>query len=1517
MEPDLRGFPGKLSSGLNASTGVASAAGRAIGLAVAAGAAAAAVGLKQVISIGIDYQNSLNTLQAVTGATADQMSRAGQVAKELGSDMSLPATSAVDAAAAMTELAKGGLSVDQAMTAAKGTLQLAAAAQIDAASAAQIQSQALNTFALSADDAGHVADVLANAANSAAGEITDFAAALQAGGSVASQFGLSIDETATALALFANNGIIGSDAGTLLKSSLLALTDTGKPAQRAISDLGLAVFDAKGEFVGFPAIFEQLRVASQNMTQEQYATATSVLFGSDAVRLAGIAAKSTGTTWDEMAVKIGRAGGASEVAAAKTKGLGGAVEGLKSQLETAALAIFDAIDEPLENLVRGAAEAIPKVQRFLEDLGSGAQRNLQPFADAARNVYDALVPVVRGIMDVAAASGEGGGALSLAGDALRIVGTAAEFVTGLLQPLGSTVGFLLSLFSELPAPIQSAALALLAFKVGPSLLGGLRSGLAGVRSETDGAARSTGLFGSAVRGAAAPVTGLVGGMRQLAGELRVQRGLAAANGESLTRLGAAQAAFETSTVGAVAAVRNFRDDLRAVRAGAAATGAPISSLSAAVGVLAERSPSVAAMAGSFRSTSTAVQGFATAAGAAGRSASVALGERLAQSVSRGVESVLNLRSSASSAASTLRTALGVAAINAAEAIKRIPAAVSSAASTLKTGIGVAAINAAESLRSMSSAVSSAAQTLKTGIGVAAINAAESLRRLPAAALSAGQSLGRGLRDGVTAAAAAVRNLPSTVSAAMTATGQAVASGLRSIPDHVRTAFAGIGAGVDRGITALGRFSATVAGVGASVGTGLLRAGGSLVSFLGGPWGVALAVAGVALSVFSSRQEESAARAAEHKAQLDGLAGTLDKYSGAVTAATVAEKAQQLSTQLLSDGHTTALQAVKSLGISVADYTQASLGNADALGRVQAQLATHTRATIESSDAYRSAQPQLAKYGVTLDDLTAAAQGSAPAISKIDAAMKEAGKTSPLLEVLLRKVVDGILATGGASAQLATELGISNGALAQIQEQTRLASEAANDFGARLGSLAPGLGALRDGAAPAKELGVALDGLAASARQSASAAGEAQAGMYGAAAGAAAAEQSMQKSREAFVAAATGAGLTAEQAARLADQIGLVPAAARTQFETNAAAATADIQGVKAALDGVPLDKPITIRTLSDEARAKLTELGAVVTTLPDGTIQVLANTDAARAALDAAVADGNARVATVTIAGNSGPLTLAITQGVQLADGSTGTVTLEGNPNPLTGKINGTVAYGNGQTATITIDGNQAPSDGKINATVQYGNGQTSIIRVNADTAAANAAIDRAARPRTMTITATTIYGPSTGAASAARKAQGGIVSAMHDGGVVGMAGGGVRGRRLTHMRGGVAQVVPPNTWRIIGDRIVDDESYIPINGSARSRRIFEETARRMGYSVARMYADGGVAAAAIDRARVIAAGRVALATSANPDIAAALLQLRRQLADVRRDVQVTVNAYNPVAEKASATAARKLRTLMELGSFD
>jgi len=370
INPDFDGFDGKLRSGLNSAGNLAGTLGKGLGLAIAAGAVVAATGLRSVLKIGIEYTNQLNTLQSVTQATGVQMAAVGDLAKQLGADMTLPATSAADAAAAMTELAKGGLTVNEAMTAAKGTLQLAAAAQIEAAQAAEIQSDALNQFGLSADQAGRVADLLANAANSASGEITDMANSLKFVGPVARSVGENIENVTTAIALLAVNGIRGEQAGTSLRGMIASLSAPSGPASKALKDLGIQAFDATGKFVGLRAITEQLAKAKGRMSDAAFAEAAAIAFGNEGLTTATSLASSGAKAFDEMAVSVTRAGGASEVAAAKTKGLGGAWEGLKSQLETTGIEIFEAIDGPLESLVRSGA-------RFVDEFGGGVADGIE------------------------------------------------------------------------------------------------------------------------------------------------------------------------------------------------------------------------------------------------------------------------------------------------------------------------------------------------------------------------------------------------------------------------------------------------------------------------------------------------------------------------------------------------------------------------------------------------------------------------------------------------------------------------------------------------------------------------------------------------------------------------------------------------------------------------------------------------------------------------------------------------------------------------------------------------------------------------------------------------------------------------------------------------------------------------------------------------------------------------------------------------------------------------------------
>lgn len=214
-----------------------------------------------IIKTAADYETTMNVLRDVTGATDEQMAKASKTAKALGADLDLPKTSASGAAIAITELTKGGLSLDEAMKAAKGTLQLATIAKIDEAKAATITAGALNTFNLSGKESENVTNLLAAAANASTGEVLDFAEGIRMGGSMAAMAGVPVKDYIASLALMAKKNIVGSDAGTSLKTMFMALMKPTKEARSLMDEYGISVYDASGKMRPMSDLIKQFSTA--------------------------------------------------------------------------------------------------------------------------------------------------------------------------------------------------------------------------------------------------------------------------------------------------------------------------------------------------------------------------------------------------------------------------------------------------------------------------------------------------------------------------------------------------------------------------------------------------------------------------------------------------------------------------------------------------------------------------------------------------------------------------------------------------------------------------------------------------------------------------------------------------------------------------------------------------------------------------------------------------------------------------------------------------------------------------------------------------------------------------------------------------------------------------------------------------------------------------------------------------------------------------------------------------------
>jgi TP901 family phage tail tape measure protein len=326
-----------------------------------------------ILSIGTSYQDSMNTFQSVSEATAAEMRKVGATAKRLGNDMTLPGTSAAQAGEAMTELAKAGLSVKQSMGAAKGTIMLAKAAMVDEAMAAEITANALNSFGLRASEANRVADLLAASANASSAEITDMADGLKQASAVFSAAGVPIEDLTTALGLMANAGIKGSDAGTSMKAMLLKLQGPSGKTAALMDKIGFSMYEADGSMKPLRRTMADLGKSLEGMSDKQRDAALAQIFGSDATRAANVLLAAGAGGWDKMAAAVTKAGAAQQVAGAKTKGLRGAVDAAKSVVETFAIVLFERYGPALENAARWAGEELPgalaKLERGLDIVG--------------------------------------------------------------------------------------------------------------------------------------------------------------------------------------------------------------------------------------------------------------------------------------------------------------------------------------------------------------------------------------------------------------------------------------------------------------------------------------------------------------------------------------------------------------------------------------------------------------------------------------------------------------------------------------------------------------------------------------------------------------------------------------------------------------------------------------------------------------------------------------------------------------------------------------------------------------------------------------------------------------------------------------------------------------------------------------------------------------------------------------------------------------------------------------------
>jgi TP901 family phage tail tape measure protein len=379
------------------------------------------------IEAAASFESVMTELETFGGLAGDELEAVKQKALDMGAATMFSAT---DAADAMLNLVKAGMSTTDAMTAVDAAMTLAAVGEMDVANAATIVSTALAQFGIDAEYAGDVVDILAAAANVSAASVQSIADGLANVGPVAASAGLNIAETAAALAVMSNAGIDGAEAGTQLKSLLLNLQ--GDTAAEQMVGLGISMYDAAGQTRSFDDVLADIETSLSTKTPEEQADIMKNLAGSYGITAlnALLAADGIDGTMEAMT----EAPKASDLASAAMNTFSGKVEGLQGSVETL---MIEALTPLMDNVL---SPLVTKVTEIINAMTTWAGENPE-VATAIGGVVLALAGLGIGLVVV-------GGLVSSLGTVFALFGGGLALVLSPIGLIAAGIGAIIVLLND-------------------------------------------------------------------------------------------------------------------------------------------------------------------------------------------------------------------------------------------------------------------------------------------------------------------------------------------------------------------------------------------------------------------------------------------------------------------------------------------------------------------------------------------------------------------------------------------------------------------------------------------------------------------------------------------------------------------------------------------------------------------------------------------------------------------------------------------------------------------------------------------------------------------------------------------------------------------------------------------------------------------------------------------------------------------------------------------------------------
>lgn len=324
------------------------------------------------VTTAANFESSMSQVQATMGITKDSMSTVdgqsvntmdtlSELAKKMGSET---AFSAKECADALNYLALAGYDTQQMCDTLPTVLNLAAAGDIDLASASDMVTDAMSALGMGVDESTKMVDQMAKTASSTNTSVAQLGEGILTIGATAKSIKGGTAELNTALGILANNGIKGAEGGTHLRNVILSLQNPTDKAAAQMDALGVSVYDSNGNMRSLNDILGDLNKSMDGMTSADKANIIATIFNKTDLASVNALLANTGDTWDSLQSSItNSAGAAQQMADTQLDNLQGQITILKSALEGLAISFGELLMPAIKQIVGW-------VQKFVDWLNS-------------------------------------------------------------------------------------------------------------------------------------------------------------------------------------------------------------------------------------------------------------------------------------------------------------------------------------------------------------------------------------------------------------------------------------------------------------------------------------------------------------------------------------------------------------------------------------------------------------------------------------------------------------------------------------------------------------------------------------------------------------------------------------------------------------------------------------------------------------------------------------------------------------------------------------------------------------------------------------------------------------------------------------------------------------------------------------------------------------------------------------------------------------------------------------------